>query len=406
MSQSQMGAAGATASTQLDNAPKSTTSPEGVYRPMGVPYQLASGLWAIRGRNRKQMFCLSGFADKSQARRALVQRLRGLGEGQRLKPATVALALQQFGLTHLPRLGGALQEARVINRYLRAAGERTIEVRPSPTAMAPHQKTLSGRDTVVSLATTPAGADAACQGDVPDTQMTRSARLRAALAVTRIDRVTSGQIHALLEALEAEGRARATVLKERNLLARLFKHEHRSGGQSTVARNPVQDVRLQGRGRRRTRVMTASERERLEAAFQAVGDADTTRMFVFLSESGVDAKYCLDDASWDEIWWGHRLLCPRRSYHPSSLTLLSDKAMEILEELRRTAGPSQRIFNKSSASFKHAWRSACRTAGIEDLRIQDLRRNRRLGWKFAPKDTVRVLAARSGRSGSAFDPGM
>ena len=314
MSQSYKVAAGATVSTQPD-APKSITRPKGVYRPMGVPYQLASGLWAISGRHRKQMFCLSGFADKSHARVALVQRLRGLQAGQRLKPATVALALQQFGLTHLPRLRGALQEARRINAYLRAAGERTIEVGTSPAAMTPYQKPLFGRDTVVSLVTTPAGPVATPQGGVPDLQTTRSARLRGELAVTRMDRVTSGQIYALLQALEAEGRARATVLKERSLLAKLFNYERRFGGEPSGAGNPVENVRLHGRGRRRTRVMTASERESLEAAFQTAGDTDATRMFVFLCESGVEAKYCVDDASWDEIQWSQRLFCRGGSYN-------------------------------------------------------------------------------------------
>ncbi|MFC5496288.1 hypothetical protein ACFPOE_01960 [Caenimonas terrae] len=396
MSKSQQVAAGATASTQSDAAPKSVTHPKSVYRPMGVPYQLASGLWAIRARHRNQTFCLSGFADKSQARTALVQRLRGLQEGQRLKPATVALALQHYGLAHLPRLRGALQEARIINTYLRAAGERTIEVRTSPAAVAPYQTTLFGR-AVVSLVATYVGRDAAREGGVPAIQVTRSARLRAELAVTRMDQVTSGQIHALLQALEAEGRARATVLKERSLLARLFKDERRFGGESWGARNPVDDVRLHGHGRRRTRAMTASEHERLETAFKTAGDANTARMFVLLSESGMDAKYCVDHASWDEILWGHRLFCRRGLNNPSSLTLLSDKAMGILEEMRPAAGPSPRIFSTPYASFKHAWRSACRTAGVEDLRIQDLRRSGRSGWNFVSHDTLQVLHAYSGR---------
>ena len=297
MSQSQQVAAGDTVFfTQPDAAPKSATRPKSVYRPMGVPYQLASGLWAIRARHRKQTFCLSGFIDKSQARAALVQRLRGLHEGQRLKPATVALALQNYGLAHLPRLRGALEEARIINTYLSAAGERTIEVCTSPAAVAPYQKTLFGRDTVVSLVATPAGPDVARQGGVPDRQVTPSARLRAELAMTRMDQVTSWQIHALLDALEAEGRARATVHKERSLLARLFNHERRFGGESSGARNPAADVRLHGYGRRRSRAMTASERERLDAAFKTAGDVNAARMFAFISESGMDPKYCVHNA--------------------------------------------------------------------------------------------------------------
>jgi hypothetical protein len=365
MSHSQNVAARAIVSTQPDAAPKSTTHPKSVYRPMGVPYQLASGLWAIRARHREQTFCLSGFADKSHARAALVQRLRGLQQGQRMKPATVALALQQYGLAHLPRLRGALQEARIINTYLRAAGERTIEVRTSPAAVAPYQKTLFGRDTVISLVATPAGPDAACQGGVPDIQMTRSARLRAGLAVTRMDQVTSGQIHALLQALEAEGRARATVLKERSLLARLFNYERRFGGESSGATNPAADVRLHGHGRRRTRLMTTSERERLEAAFKTAGDANAARMFVVLSESSMDAKYCVDDASWDEILWAYRLFCRRGSHNPSSLTLLSDKAMGILEEMAR----ARDLHRESSARPMH--RSSTRgavPAGLQESR--------------------------------------
>lgn len=386
MSQSQHVAFGGAVSTQPQAAAKPTPArPKRVYRPMGVPYQLASGLWAIRARHREQTFCLSGFAEKSQARQALLRQLQELDEGQCLKPETVALALQQYGLAHLPRLRGAPQEARIINTYLRAAGERTIRVCMAPTAVARYQKT---HHAVVSLVASPAGQDAAQQGSGPDIQVTGAARLRAALAGTRMDRVTSGQIHALLQTLEDEGRARETVLKERGLLARLFNYALRFGGKSSSTSNPVTDVRLFGHGRRRTRLMSASERERMEDAFTKTGGADLARMFVFLSESGIDAKYCAEQACWDEVLWGHRAFCRRGSHNPSSLVLLSDRAMGILHEMRPAAGPSPQIFGTSYASFQRAWQRVRRSAGVEDLRIQDLRQGIRFGWNFVMKPAL------------------
>lgn len=65
--------------------------------------------------------------------------------------------------------------------------------------------------------------------------------------------------------------------------------------------------------------------------------------------------------------------------------------------MRLAAMHSPRIFSKPYASFKLAWRSACMTAGVEDLRNQDLRRNGRSGWNFVSHGTLRVTPAYSGR---------
>lgn len=393
MNQSQDGAAGASPSTQSTNSiglAPTAKRPQRPYRRMGVPYRLNSGLWAIRARHREQMLCLSGFTSQSDARAALVRRLLEPDQGERHARETVAQALQQYGLAHLPRLRNPLQEARTINTYLRAAGERIIEVRPSMTAGAPRQKTMFGRDFVLTLVHAPTVGGGERSGGEPDYRMTRSARLRSELARTRMADVTSSQIQAFLQALEDEGRARATVMKERGLLGRLFKYARRYARDSSSARNPVPDVWLHGSGRKRLRKMTASERERLEAAFKAAGDADAARMFVFLAETRVDAKYCVEHACWDEILWGARIFRRRGSSGLSSVVFLSDQAIGILQEMGPPDDSSRKIFGMNYPAFKRAWLRACRASEVEDLRVQDLRRTACHGWNF-PSEEIRLV---------------
>jgi len=329
---------------------------------MGVPYRARSGLWSIRARRKGESIHLAGFATSDQARRALVARLHDTqSEGDHLGKMSVAQAMQHHALRHLPRLRSARSEARGINTYLRAAGLRTLQVQDSPansgfwtTAAVRLQESVSAASAVVGRVS---GESA------------RSSSLRAQLARTQMSAVSHWQVYELLNTLEAEGRARGTVLKERARLSRLFNYACSLQGWPSYTQNPMTNMRLQGPGRRRQRLMTAAERERLEAAFRSSGDQVAESVFTFLAETGVRARDFVEQACWSEVLWEYRLLRLRYPRLGAPFLPLSDRAKEALKAMQPASDPSQRIFGINFRTFKAAWKRACKVAGVEGLRI-------------------------------------
>lgn len=89
--------------------------------------------WSLRRRVFGQDFYVSGKATKAAAEKAMEKLLKPLSERGRPKGlgprrTTLAQALQDMACDRLPFLKGAVQEARRINVYLRAAGLATLKV--------------------------------------------------------------------------------------------------------------------------------------------------------------------------------------------------------------------------------------------------------------------------------------
>jgi hypothetical protein len=108
------------------------------------PYREASG-WSMRRRIHGRDLYVSGQPTARKASEAmdeLVARLHIDGRPKGAGPAqtTLAYALQDYALERLPFLKGAVQEARIINKYLRLASLPIIQVRAlddSPASAAP-----------------------------------------------------------------------------------------------------------------------------------------------------------------------------------------------------------------------------------------------------------------------------
>jgi integrase len=352
--------------------------PKRPYQPMGVPYRTKTGLWAIRARQAGKTISLSGFKTPQEARYALAQRLQaGEPEGERFASLMVAQALQEHALGHLRHLRSARSQARSINTYLRAAGVNTLLVKHDAGASRPWVEINVRHQSGDEGTATPAQSEVT----VSDGR-NYSARLRAELARTRMSDVSSWHVLRLLQALEGEGRARATVLKERSLLGRLFNHACQLRGWPAFARNPTVGLRLSGPARRRERLMGHEERERLEAAFKASGEDAAACAFLVLAEVAIDAKHLLEGATWrDALCSPHVFFDSRRAGwgHCTALPM-SQRAAAALQARYSGADQAKKIFGMEFKAFKAIWRRVCRTAGVENLRIQDLRRSALAAW--------------------------
>lgn len=107
---------------------------KGKARPEAQPYQEGTG-YAIRSRYKGSEIYLSGCATEAAATKAARQRrddidAHGAPKGRGPENTTVAKALQMYGLEHFPSLKGPVQDARRVNRYLRAARLPTLAVVP------------------------------------------------------------------------------------------------------------------------------------------------------------------------------------------------------------------------------------------------------------------------------------
>ena len=123
-----------------------------------APFKQAGG-WAMRRRVDGDEFYVSekpsaAAAEKAMAEKVAAQKELGVPLGMGPNKTTVAQALMDYGMEHLPFLKGAEQEARRINTYLRAAGLRTLKVvRPTLDAQAEQSEdsNKTGQHFVVSL---------------------------------------------------------------------------------------------------------------------------------------------------------------------------------------------------------------------------------------------------------------
>jgi integrase len=304
----------------------------------------------------------------------------GKPHGKGPDQTTVAKAMQEHALKHLPSLKGADQEARRVNRYLRAAHLATLEVIPMGE--------------VADVRSLPKGA---CTGKyfavflkaytatrvVPQglhehrkllmTKTAGSDRVRAVIANLEVAKVTHDHLQDLVRALEAEKLTKATVKQEQALLRRLFNHARTKWHWPRPDINPAAKLKLAGHLNSREVVMTVEQQQRLDDAVEYCINGLIGPAYQLITETGMRAEECIDTAKWGGVDWEKRILHLEDAKAGARDVPLSPRAVEILGALGPSEDPDEKIFGISYEAFKAGWRRACERAGIKDLRIQDLR---------------------------------
>jgi integrase len=394
MSESQFGAQGASSATQAavtpapapsskaPNAGKKAARKQKSARAQA--YKTAAGTWSGRVRRKGVDIFLSGYASQNAMEEELNKRVAALA--QRGKPygagperTTVAKAMQDHALKHLTSLKGAEQEARRINKYLRAARLATLEVclmgDVSSGASVPKNAQTGMHHAVWLKQFTGARAIPKGLGNHRKQLLTRTAgsdRIRTVIANTKMAEVSYELLQDLVRQLEAEGFAKATVQQEVALLKRLFYHASEKWHWPAPARNPALPLKLAGELTKRERVMSHEEQTRLDEALQYSMNGLLAPATEFATETAMRAEEFLS-ATWGAVNWEACLLHLEDAKAGKRDVPLSERAIEILQALGPSEDPKQKIFGITYEALKAGWRRACERAGITDLRIQDLR---------------------------------
>lgn len=337
--------------------------------------------WSIRTRAAGQDVYLAGFDTKAAAEKEARRRWAELEASARPRHCgpdrtTLAQALQDYALAHLPELKGAGQEARRINRYLLAAGLETVVVLArKDEALAPagarrgayFMAFLKAHD---AQRVVPKGLGAHRKRLL--TKTADSDAHREALARTRMADVSREAVGKFMNALGADGCAPATVHLERALLRALFNYAKAVWNWAAPAVNPATQVRMPRVGEGRQRVLSLQEQTLLDTALQACRNTMVAPVLTLLRETAMRSSEPLERARWGDVDWERRILTLPDSKSGKRNVPLSQAALDALRALN-PGEPDEPIVKITYEALKAAWKRSCERAGLTDLKIHDLR---------------------------------
>lgn len=351
-----------------------------------APYREGAG-WSMRRRVFGQDLYVSGHSSQTAARQAmeaLVKPLSRRGQPKGLGPrqTTLAQALQDYALERLPCLKGAPQEARRINRYLRAVGMATVAVvktrdaaaqeSKQPAAIGAHQRFVVTLEPPRQERPIPQGLGAHRRAQELETAA--ADKLREQLARMRVADVLPYHVQDFIDDLR-KCREPATLQLERALLRSLFNYARNVWCWSEPASNPATGLRMPKVDNQRDRVMSHDEQRRLDEAIGDCRNALVAPTLELLRETAMRSSEPLERAVWSDVDWQHKLIRLRDSKSDSRQVPLSPAAIAALEQLAalNAPQPDAPIVQMSYDALAAAWRRACERAGVLDLRIHDLR---------------------------------
>ena len=348
-----------------------------------VPFKEGE-VWSFRVRRRGQECYETGFKDCDTAHTALNELIDAIKNSRAPKHGgprknTVGKCVQRYGMEHLPDLKGAAQEVRRMNRWLKPLGLPTLAILPIADAdKAPKDRLVrKGRYFAVFLEAhtadvrIPNGLHAHRAALV--SKSADSTRYRCAHAGKTMDVLDRDHVQGYIQALEAEGLARATVGQEQALLRSMFNHAKKKWYWTSLKDNPACGLTLTGELVERERVLSLGEQQRMDEALSDCRNQALAPAFDLLRETTMRASEPRN-ARWGDVDWDGCLLTLRKTKGNKTRKVpLSPAALKALRELGPSNNPDDPIFALSYESLKAAWRRACERAGIQDLHVHDLR---------------------------------
>lgn len=192
-----------------------------------------------------------------------------------------------------------------------------------------------------------------------------------------LDAVTRADVLAFQVSKLDSGLAAGTVYRVMVLLRHCYKLalEWEVPGLNS---NPCLKVPLPKVEQSRERFLTAEEAQRLLVAVRSSKNRDLEAIVCFLLLTGARKREVLD-ARWEHVDWAQRQwLIPFSKNGHRRYVPLSDSALVLLRQRQLEAGQSGWIFpnpetGKPYSNIHYAWDWARRRAGLEGLRIHDLR---------------------------------
>jgi len=360
---------------------------------MAKPYRDGSG-WAMRRRFQGHDVFVSGCATRAAARKKMDERVSELTSGGKANGfgphgTTVAQALQDYGTERLIFMKGAVQEANRINRFLRAAGMGTLKVLP----VKPPGRDVSVHDEPTLV------TDAKGKGQLFRISLQAPVAVRAIprglgkhrefLAVTtgasdgirqRLARMTMADVQPhdvqkLMDASRAENREAATLQLERALIRRLFNYSRNCWNWNAPQKNPGTGLTMPSVDNGRERVMSQEEQARLDEAVQGCRNSLVGPTLTLLRESAMRSSEPLEHARWNDVNWNLKILSLSDGKAGKRDVPLSPAAIDALRQLWSLGRGMEDdpIVHISYEALKASWKHVCERAGVEGLRLHDLR---------------------------------
>lgn len=346
------------------------------------PYQEGK-TWSFRIRTKGHDIYRHGFKTQSEARREaerLNQDILEAGKPKHRGPwqMTLAEALQQFGLEHLPALKGARQDVNRINAYLRSVGISTLSVTKikanandgtaAPTGLR-HNVTL---EATVPGRKIPNGLHSHRQDQT--NKVAASIRQRKQLASMKVADIQAWHIQDLINAMIGDGYQAATIGLERALLSGFFTHTRKLWCWSEPRQNPAKQLTMPKVDNARTRVLTNREWSAVSQALAQSKNKFLAPAIALLLETAMRASEPLLQATWKNLDWLNCTLSLLDAKAGARDVPLSLAAIELLKRLREITDPDEtRILPITYEALKAGWQRARKIAGIEDVNIHDLR---------------------------------
>lgn len=354
---------------------------------MGKAYKTGKQTFSARARKYGHDLFVSGYSSKQAAKEELDRQVlivKKLGKPQHGGPqrTTLAQALQDFGLEHLPNLKGAAQEARRINKYLAASGLQLLEVLPN----APHGESKAAQPAeptvykglyaslrlrpLDAVASIPKGLGPYRKALIAKTSGSDTVRQR--LACTIVADITAMEVQLLMTALSRDGLAPASVSLERALLRGFFNYARKTWRWSAPGCNPATELKLPTIKNERDRVMSTNEQRLLDQAIEEGRNSLMGPVISLLTETAMRVGEPLQHAKWGDVDWEANILNLRDGKSGAREVPLSPKAVEILRSLK-PGKPDEPIVRLSYEALKAGWKRACERAGVKNLHLHDLR---------------------------------
>lgn len=192
----------------------------------------------------------------------------------------------------------------------------------------------------------------------------------------RVDTINPKDVAKWLSDKRKQGLAASTVEKIRVTFGRSFELGLKWNTPG-ITQNPVRSVPRQKVPRGRVRYLTSAEANRLIEASKASLNPSMFAIVSLLLLGGMRKNELLQTRWRDVDLERGQLFIPQSKTGTSRFVPLSEQAIEIIKGLPRYAGCEWMIVNpktkKPLTDIKHPWQTLRKAAGLDDLRIHDLR---------------------------------
>jgi integrase len=213
--------------------------------------------------------------------------------------------------------------------------------------------------------------------------------MRHPLAPRFLSKLRGGDFAEYRDARLKEGKAGNTIQLELKLISSVYKTASHEWKMENL-RNPIKSVTMPGASNARDRRLVGDEEARLMA------ELSKTPYMGEIAELAIESAMRIGELlalKWRDVDRERRVAHLADTKNGTARDVpLSTRAVQIIESLPRALNPEARVFPIDYDDVRAAFKRACETAKIHDLRFHDLRHEAtsRISERLAMHETMRV----------------